>query len=96
MHGTVVEMTNDFCLSVALLVCGQADSTYLGSSGTRVQCLCEIYIEPALLDLVRAQLDRWGPEHLRGASRAEFAVPSCTRPGPCSDAVAQAGFRSRA
>lgn len=59
-------------------VVGQALGTYLGSSGTRVQCLCEGRIEPALLDLVRAQLDRCGPKHMHGAPRAECAVPSCT------------------
>lgn len=50
-------------------VISQAVGAYLGSSDTRVQCLCGSRIELALLDLVRAQLDRWS-EHLHGAPRA--------------------------
>ena len=52
-------------LAWAFSVSSQASATWLGSSPGRVLCQCDSGADPALIDLVRSQLDRGGPEQLQ-------------------------------
>ena len=48
-------------------IAAQALGTWLGSSASKCHCTCAGAVDSALLNLIKGQLDRCGPEHLHGA-----------------------------